>query len=139
MSTARHTFRFRVRYGDTDQMGSYFNSRALDWFEVGRTELSRAMGLPYTEWEARGVYMPVVEAHLKFKARAVYDDLLEQTVTLQMQGRVRLRFENRIVRVSDGVLVCEGYTVHALIDKQGKLVKTPDWVFALLDAGGTAD
>lgn len=120
-------------------MGSYFNSRALDWFEVGRTELSRAMGLPYTEWEARGVYMPVVEAHLKFKARAVYDDLLEQTVTLQMQGRVRLRFENRIVRVSDGVLVCEGYTVHALIDKQGKLVKTPDWVFALLDAGGTAD
>ena len=61
----QHTCQIRVRYSETDQMGTYYNSRALEWFEVGRSELSRSMGLPYAEWEQRGAFLPVVEAQAR--------------------------------------------------------------------------
>ena len=96
-----HTLQFRVRYSETDQMQTFYNSRALEWFEVGRTELSRAVGVPYAEWERRGIFMPLVEARVFFLGRARYDDLLEMTVTLKPEGRARLLFENRIVQ-ADG-------------------------------------
>ena len=75
-----HTIQFRVRYSETDQMQTFYNSRALEWFEVGRTELSRALGVPYSEWERRGILMPLVEARVFFRGRARYDDLLEMNV-----------------------------------------------------------
>lgn len=128
-----HTLQFRVRYSETDQMQTFYNSRALEWFEVGRTELSRAMGLPYTEWETRGIHMPLIEARVFFKGRAQYDDLLEMTVSLTLEGRARLRFENRIVHAETGDPVAEGYTIHAMLDsKTGRPVRAPDWLAELL-------
>jgi len=47
--------RFRIRYSETDQMGTFYNSRPLEWFECGRTELLRAMGIAYAQMERRGV------------------------------------------------------------------------------------
>lgn len=129
-SPKSHTLQFRVRYADTDQMGSYFNSRVLEWMEYGRTELSRHLGLPYSEWEKRGVYLPVVEAHLKFQGRAPYDTLLEMTTTVQSEGHVRLRFDNVITVADTHAPVAKGYTIHALINKEGKILRIPDWVNA---------
>jgi len=62
MANPRHTVQFRVRYSETDQMKTYYNSRALEWFEYGRTELCRALGKPYREMEQLGVLFPVSEA-----------------------------------------------------------------------------
>lgn len=59
-----HVVLFRVRYSETDQMGTFYNSRPLEWFECGRTELLRAAGLAYAEMERRGVLLPVVESHV---------------------------------------------------------------------------
>lgn len=130
-----HTFTFRVRYSETDQMQTFYNSRALEWFEVGRTELSRAMGLPYSEWERRGVLLPLVEAHLFFRGRAQYDDLLEMTVSLRQEGRARLRFDNRIVHAADSAPVADGYTVHAILSAAtGRPMRAPDWLHSLLPA-----
>jgi YbgC/YbaW family acyl-CoA thioester hydrolase len=70
---------FRVRYSETDQMGTFYYSRPLEWFECGRTELLRCLGLPYAEMEQRGVLLPVVEAHVDYLGRARYDDLLRMT------------------------------------------------------------
>ena len=56
--------RLRVRYGETDQMGTFYNARALEWFECGRTDYLRMIGLPYVQMEARGVYLPIIEARL---------------------------------------------------------------------------
>ena len=54
----------RVRYSETDQMGTFYNSRALEWFECGRTELMRRrLGMSYAVLEARDVFLPLVEAH----------------------------------------------------------------------------
>ena len=66
------TIRFRVRYSDTDQMGTVSSDRVLDWFEHGRTELLRAVGLPYVEVERRGVVLPVVEGELLCPLTGVY-------------------------------------------------------------------
>lgn len=125
------TFTYRVRYAETDQMGTYYNARALEWFEMGRTELSRTMGLPYTEWEQRGIFMPLIEASVKYRGRAAYDDLLEMTVSAGVEGRTRLKFSNTVVHAESRRPVCSGWTMHALINREGVPQRIPDWVLAL--------
>jgi len=131
--------RFRVRYSDTDRMGTASNDRVLDWFEHGRTELLREIHLPYAEVEARGVFLPVAEAHVKYLGRAGYDELLEITTTARMVGRARLRCDARIVQVDGGTPVAEGYTVHAFTDSAGRPIRPPRWFLEVLPpAGGRA-
>ncbi|MDX2109169.1 MAG: thioesterase family protein [Verrucomicrobiota bacterium] len=132
MSKPQHTLQFRVRYGETDQMGSYFNGHVLNWMEMGRTELSRHLGLPYAVWEQRGIFLPVVEAHLKFTGRAVYDTLLEMTTSVEPAGYVRLRFDNAIKNAETGATVAHGYTIHAILNTEGKPVRMPEWVKAVV-------
>jgi acyl-CoA thioester hydrolase len=128
-----HTLQFRVRYSETDQMQTFYNSRALEWFEVGRTEWMRATGIPYAEWERRGLWLPLVEARVFFRGRARYDDLLEMSVTLRAEGYARLVFENRIVQADGARPVAEGYTVHAMVSAvTGRPVRAPEWVSELL-------
>jgi acyl-CoA thioester hydrolase len=122
-----HAITFRVRYSETDQMGTFYNSRALEWFECGRTEFLRHHGLPYTEMEARGVFLPLVEAHVEFRGRARYDDHLQMTTTLRFAGRARVRLEERIVHADTGKPVATGYTVHAFTDRDGRPVRPPGW------------
>ena len=83
-------------------------------------------------WEKRGVMAPIVEAHLAFKGRAGYDDLLEIETICSREGRVRLRFESRLVLADSGKPVAEGYTVHALTDPSGKPIRLPEWIEDLL-------
>lgn len=117
-------------------MGGYYNSRILEWFEVGRTELSRAMGVPYAEWERRGVMLPVVEAFVRLRGRAGYDDLLEITTSVTFAGRARLRFDEALRHADGGAEVAEGYTVHAITGPDGRPIRAPDWVKDLM-AGDT--
>lgn len=124
-----HTFTFRVRYAETDQMGTFYNARALEWFEVARSELSRSIGQPYTEWEKKGIYLPLVEAGVKYKGTAQYDDLLQMRVWTVNAGRVKLRFEYEITHAEEGGrVVATGFTVHPLVDKQMRPMRIPDWV-----------
>src|SRR5512137_2560950 len=104
----------RVRYSETDQMGTFYNSRALEWFECGRTELMRRnLGMSYTALETRGVFLPLVEAHLEFQGGARYDDLLEVASTVAVSGRAKLRFDVQIRQSESHKPVVRGYTVHA--------------------------
>ena len=117
----------RVRYGDTDQMGTFANARALDWFEVGRTEYLRGIGIPYAQMERQGVFLPVVEAHIEYLGRARYDDLLTVTASAALSGKARLRFDIRIVQADGGAAVASGYTVHAFADASGRAARPPEW------------
>jgi acyl-CoA thioester hydrolase len=128
-----HVLRFRVRYSETDQMGTFYNSRPLEWFECGRTELFRALGLSYAMLESRGVFLPLVEAHVEYLGRARYDDLLEMTSVVSMPGRARLRCEVRIVQAEGGRGVVQGYTVHACANKDGKATRPPSWLLESLE------
>jgi acyl-CoA thioester hydrolase len=122
-----HATTLRVRYSETDQMGTFYNSRALEWFECGRTELLRALGLPYTEMEARGLFLPLVEAHVEYLGRARYDDLLQLTTSMRLAGRARARLDVVIVNGATGKPVARGYTVHAFTDRAGKPIRPPEW------------
>ncbi len=125
---ATHTTRLRVRYSETDQMGTFYNSRALEWFECGRTELLRHVGLPYTEIEERGLHLPLVEAHVEYRGRARYDDELSVATTVGLAGRARLRFNVEIRQVAGGAEVARGYTVHAITNTTGKPTRPPTWL-----------
>jgi acyl-CoA thioester hydrolase len=132
-----HELEFRVRYSETDQLGTFYNSRALEWFECGRTELLRALGLSYAEMELRGVCLPLVEAHVKYQGRARYDDRLRMTSRVARCGRASLRFDVSIIH-ADGTTagrtgpVASGYTIHAITDAAGKPIRCPAWLAEFL-------
>jgi acyl-CoA thioester hydrolase len=121
-------------------MGTFYNSRALEWFECGRTELMRRrLGMSYAALEAKQVFLPLVEAHLEFEGGARYDDLLDIATTVEMSGRAKLRFEVRILQNANGKPVVRGYTLHAFTDAAGKPIRPPAWFLELLQrAAGPA-
>ncbi len=71
-----HDAYLRVRYAETDQMGFVYYGKYAEYFEVGRVELIRSMGLSYKEIEERGIFLPVVELKVQYKKPGRYDDLL---------------------------------------------------------------
>jgi len=134
MKKLSHAIQLRVRYSETDQMGTFYNSRALEWFECGRTELMRhRMGMSYAVLEEKGVFLPLVEAHLEFPSGARYDDLLDVATTVEFAGRARLRFEVLITQNGNGKAVVRGYTVHAFMDAEGKPIRPPKWFVELME------
>lgn len=110
--------RVRVRYAETDQMGVVYHANYFVWFEVGRAELIRQMGLDYAEMEREeGCLIAVVEATARYKAPARYDDeLLVRTSLAGVRGSI-VRFRYQVVRPSDGVLLTEGETVHVVVGR----------------------
>src|ERR1700734_2927270 len=96
--------RVRVRYAETDQMGVVYHANYLVWFEVGRVEYMRMHGLNYKQLEEEGCMIAVVEATMKFRAPAKYDDeVVVETKLLVARGAI-IRFGYRIVREEDAVL-----------------------------------
>lgn len=137
MSKLSDVLRLRVRYSETDQMGTFYNSRALEWFECGRSELMRnRLGMSYADFEDKGFFLPLVEAHVEFCGRARFDDLLAVASTVDWLGRARLRFDVEITQTTDGRPVTKGYTVHAFTDRTGKAVRPPGWFVQLLSQAG---
>ena len=113
--------RVRVRYAETDQMGVVYHANYLVWFEVGRVEFMRHLGLTYKDMEREEQCgIAVVEATARYRAPAHYDDeLIVRTRLTAMRGAV-LKFAYEVVRVEDGVLLCEGQTVHVAVGKDMK-------------------
>jgi acyl-CoA thioester hydrolase len=101
----------RVRYRDTDQMGVVYNGVYFEYFETGRTEMLRELGLPYSSIEQTGVMLPVLEAAAKFHQPARYDDLLTVITFLREPVSVRMRMEYEIRRGEE--LLVTGTTLHA--------------------------
>lgn len=116
----------RVRYADTDQMGVAYHSNYLVWFEVGRTELMRDLGLPYTEMEARGISLPVIEAWCHYVRAAKYDDCLTIISAMNEMPRARVKLSYRVLK-EDSILLAEGYTVHGFLSESGKPVRPPKY------------
>lgn len=110
----------RVRYADTDAMGVVYHANYLVWFEVGRNELMRAWGVPYVDFERRGIMVPVTEGNLNWVYPARYDDLLEVQCRVERLSPARITFAYRILRADDGRLCCEGSTTHAFLGPNGR-------------------
>ena len=123
----------RVRYGDTDMMGHAYYANYLVWFEQGRGAWCRARGFSYLELEAMGYKLPAVEAHVRYKAEATYDQILEVSTTLVEVRRSAMRFDYTITNLDTGVVCTEGYTWHVLMGESRRAVSVPPEVRAMLE------
>jgi acyl-CoA thioester hydrolase len=130
--------RLRVRYAETDQMGVVYYANYLVWFEVGRAELMRQRGLDYKQMEIEeDCLMAVVEATVHYKAPARYDEeLIVETTVTGVRGPV-VRFSYRVLRAADGMLLCEGETVHVVVGRDMKRRAMPKKYAALLSAAAS--
>jgi acyl-CoA thioester hydrolase len=128
--------RVRVRYAETDQMGVVYHANYLVWFEVGRVELMRQRGFDYRQAEIEHKCgLAVVEVTVRYKAPARYDDeLIVETRVKSVRGPV-VRFAYRILRAEDGLLLCEGETVHVVVGRDMKRVPLPKKYAELLGVG----
>jgi acyl-CoA thioester hydrolase len=123
-----NTHHVRVRYAETDQMGIVYYANYLVWFELGRVELLRSLGLAYSQLEREHeCILPVVEATCRYRSPARYDDeILIQTRPSLLRGSV-IKFAYQILRKGvDGeqhALLAEGETVHVVCDD--RLQKKP--------------
>jgi acyl-CoA thioester hydrolase len=123
---------YRVIYGDVDSMKMAYYANYLRWFEIGRSELIRHLGLPYAEIEDRGFRLPVTEAYLKYNKPARYDEIILINSGVGFVRKASMRFDYRILNQENDLLV-QGYTVHACLDPEGKLVRLPKAIITLLE------
>jgi acyl-CoA thioester hydrolase len=106
-------------------MGVAYYANYLKWFEMGRTELLREIGVPYTSIEVKGLYFPVTEVSCRYYRPARYDERLMIETTLTSLGGVTMTFCYRIYRQDDEFLIASGWTKHACVDLQGEVAKMP--------------
>jgi acyl-CoA thioester hydrolase len=119
--------RLRVRYAETDQMGVVYHSNYIIWFEVGRVEMLRELGFTYREMERQdGTNLAVVEVRCRFKAPAMYDDLVLIRTRLVNVRDSLLHFTYEILRDGDGALLAEGETIHLVVDSDFKRMPLPE-------------
>lgn len=104
-----------VRYQETDQMGVVYHANYFVWFEVGRTDFFKKIGLSYRELETMGILFPVLSCSCKFHSAALYDDLLEVRTRVSAICGIRVCLTYQIYR--DDQLLAEGETVHVFVDK----------------------
>ncbi len=118
MSTLQGWCNYRVPYADSDQMGFVYYGCYLTWFERARNELLRNLKFTYKEMEARGLGLPVIEAHANYRLPACYDDELRISAELSWLKLTRMQVFCRVWRGDD--LLADGYTIHAVMDLNSK-------------------
>ncbi|CAN2043790.1 acyl-CoA thioester hydrolase [Candidatus Magnetomoraceae bacterium gMMP-1] len=121
-----HKTKYRVIYGDTDNMGVSYYANYLRWFEIGRTELFRWLGLTYKSMEKHGFAMPVMKAYCEYFLPSRYDDLLTIETTLEIPLKAALNFSYQILNESEDKLLAKGYTKHACVNNKGRVVRPPN-------------
>ena len=131
-----HRTTYRVIYGDTDNMGVAYHANYLRWFEMGRTEMMRALGLTYREIEARGIYLPVSEVHCKFKSSAQYDDILIIETALDSNIKAGIKFDYTIFSGDGRKILARGYTKHPCLNGEGRVIRPPEFIMAIINKGG---
>jgi acyl-CoA thioester hydrolase len=135
----RHKAEIRVRYADTDQMKVVYHGKYLEYFEVGRSALIRSLGMPYSELEARGILLPVIEVYAKYRKPARYDELLWVESFVTEIPQATLKIEYRICCEDEKNLLVEGYTVHSFLNTStGKPMRAPSYFVQILEKAMTS-
>ena len=114
----------RVRYAETDRMGLLHHANYLVYFEQARTELLRSMGLTYRNIEDQGYLLVLTKVEVRYKRPAHYDDLLMIRTFVVRTTTVRIDHRYEILR--DGVLIAEGSSTLACVDRDGRPQALPD-------------
>jgi acyl-CoA thioester hydrolase len=130
---SENVFRYehRVTYADCTLGNHIYYARYLDLLEAARGEFFRRLGTTLLLWQERGFMFPVVEAQLRYKALARYDDVLHVEVWVTAAEKVRLNFGYRIVN-QGGALVLESETLHVCMNLEEKMKRLPEELTVVL-------
>jgi acyl-CoA thioester hydrolase len=132
---ARSVVRLRVRFYETDLMGIVHHGSYVGYLEVARVEWLRRRGVAYATWAQRGLHLAVVEMTLKDRTPARFDDEIDVEAVLGEWRAASIRFDYRLLRVGDGVLLAEGSTRLACVDDKGALKRVHDEMAEVLARG----
>ena len=116
----------RVRYAETDRMGFLHHANYLVYFEQARTELLRTMGATYKDMEDQGYLLVLTKVEVKYHKPGRYDDLL--TIRTRVDRTTYVRIDHKYEVFCEGILLAEGATTLACIDREGKPQALPDFL-----------
>ena len=124
----------RVKFYDTDVMGVVHHSNYIRWFETGRVEFLRELGIDLNEMMSDGVLFPIVEIGAKFHAPAKFDDELEIETTGEALTKAKMKFNYAIRRRGEEKILAEGTSTN-VFTSGGKICRLPDKYFSRLVKG----
>lgn len=132
-----HDATVRVRYAETDQMGVVYHANYLIWFEVGRVELMRALGVEYKRMEAEDdCHIVVADVRCRYHQSARYDEVLRiRTRIAESRNRI-VQFSYEVFRDSDGQLLATGESTHVICGGNGRPKLLPEKYRRILCALG---
>jgi acyl-CoA thioester hydrolase len=121
----RTPVKIRAIYADTDAMGIVYHTNYIRWFEIGRTELFRDMGILYADVGAAGFNLPLTQVYCHYHLAARYDEMVLVETKIAYLKKASMKFSYTIWSENRKNLLTEGYTVHACTDQSGKIVRIP--------------
>jgi acyl-CoA thioester hydrolase len=121
----RTPVRIRVIYADTDAMGVVYHTNYIRWFEIGRTELLRDMGIVYSEVEKTGYNLPLTQVYCHYRFPVHYDQIVVLETELAYLKKVSMKFTYNIWDENRHKVLTDGYSVHACTDRSGNVVRIP--------------
>lgn len=123
-----YQFSVRVRYAETDQMGVVYHGNYAQYFEMGRVEWLRNLGISYKWMEENGIMLPVVSLNINYKKPARYDDLLIVKTIFKKQTSVKIEFDYEIYNEKNELLTI-GNSILVFVDmKTGRPTSAPEYV-----------
>lgn len=127
------THTIRVRYAETDPMKYVYYGNYATYFELGRVELFRSIGISYDEIEKLGIWLPVSDYNIKYLKPALYDQKLEIHTYVKKIPGVRIEFEYEIYN-EEKIKITEARTTLFFLDaKTNKVIKCPDFLMKLIE------
>lgn len=123
----------RVRYSETDQMGVVYHGSYIPYFEIGRVEWLRKLGVSYKSMEEDGIALPIVSMHINYKKPARYDELLTVKTKLKKHASVKIEFDCKIEN-ENGELLTTAHFILVFVDiKNGRPISPPDYIKTILE------
>ena len=125
-----HTIQIIPRYCETDQAGVVHHTVYPIWFEMGRTELLRANGLAYKNLEQAGIFFVVSDLSAKYRRPALYDETLDLITLCSRVTNARVEHTYTLKHAKTGIILAEGTSTLACVDKSGKVRRVPEFMFS---------
>lgn len=121
-----HSTKIRVRYGETDQMGYMYYGNYAQYYEVGRVEMLRSLGMSYSSMEADGIMMPVLELKCKYIKPALYDQEITVKTIIKTLPGIRIFFEYELYNEKEELINIGASTLVFVDMKKNKPTNPPE-------------
>jgi len=125
--------KYKVNFFDTDLMGVVHHSNYIRWFEIGRVEYLRSIGIDLNEMMADGILFPITNINAQYHSPAHFDDILEIETTATALTKVKMEFDYKVFREGEDKVLVNGHSQNVFTNAEtGKITRLPDKYYNLL-------